>query len=100
MAEEGHARMRRDRVDVTVPARLHLGLLDLHGGLGRRFGSLGLTLDGPRTRLSATAGSGLSAVGPDAERAERTTAAKRLYADKYSRDAYVAKMRQLLARIA
>jgi len=63
--------MRRDRVDVTVPARLHLGLLDLEGGLGRRFGSLGLTLDGPQTRLSVTAGQGLTARGPDAERAER-----------------------------
>lgn len=63
--------MKRDRVDVTVPARLHLGLLDLDGGLGRRFGSLGLTLDGPCTRLSATAASGLHAEGPDAERAER-----------------------------
>ncbi len=25
-----------------APARLHLGFLDLNGGLGRRFGSLGL----------------------------------------------------------
>ena len=63
--------MRRERVDVTVPARLHLGLLDLEGGLGRRFGSLGITLDGPRTRLTATSGRGLSVDGPDAERAER-----------------------------
>lgn len=63
--------MKRDRVDVAVPARLHLGLLDLEGGLGRRFGSLGLTLDGPQTRLGVTRGRGLSAEGPDAERAER-----------------------------
>ena len=42
----------------------------------------------------------VAALTRDAERAERTEAAKRLYADKYSRDAYVAKMRQLLARIA
>ncbi len=34
------------------------------------------------------------------ERAERIAAAKCLYADKYSRDVYVAKMRQLLDRIA
>lgn len=59
-------------VEVTVPARLHLGLLDLEGGLGRRFGSLGLTLDAPCTRLvltrhpagAATAGGGGS--GPEA----------------------------------
>jgi beta-ribofuranosylaminobenzene 5'-phosphate synthase len=39
-------------VTVTVPARLHFGFLDLNGGLGRRFGSMGLALGGPRTRLT------------------------------------------------
>lgn len=39
-------------VRVVAPARLHLGFLDLHGGLGRRFGSLGITLDQPTTRLT------------------------------------------------
>ena len=38
-------------VTVAVGARLHLGFLDLNGGLGRRFGSLGLALDGPETVL-------------------------------------------------
>ncbi|MFZ1431083.1 MAG: hypothetical protein WAS21_30520, partial [Geminicoccaceae bacterium] len=38
-------------VVVTAPARLHLGFLDLEGGLGRRFGSIGLTLEGLHTRL-------------------------------------------------
>ena len=37
---------------VTAPARLHLGFLDLDGALGRRFGSLGLTIDGLSTRIS------------------------------------------------
>jgi beta-ribofuranosylaminobenzene 5'-phosphate synthase len=39
-------------VRVVAPARLHLGFLDLHGGLGRKFGSLGVTLDEPRTALT------------------------------------------------
>jgi beta-RFAP synthase len=39
-------------VEVYAPARLHLGFLDLNGGLGRRFGSLGLTIDGIGTRLT------------------------------------------------
>ena len=39
-------------VTVTVPARLHLGFLDLNGGLGRRFGSIGLAISGLRTRLT------------------------------------------------
>src|ERR1700680_1975654 len=39
-------------VTVTAAARLHLGFLDLNGGLGRRFGSIGLAIDAPRTRLT------------------------------------------------
>ena len=38
-------------VEVRAPARLHLGFLDLEGGLGRRFGSLGLTVEGLETEL-------------------------------------------------
>ena len=33
------------RITVNAPARLHLGFLDPAGSLGRRFGSLGLTID-------------------------------------------------------
>lgn len=47
----GEQRMTVDTVRVEVPARLHLGFLDMEGGLGRRFGSLGLTLDGLGTEL-------------------------------------------------
>ena len=39
-------------VTVTVPARLHLGFLDLNGGLGRRFGGIGLAIGGLGTRLT------------------------------------------------
>jgi beta-RFAP synthase len=39
-------------IEVYAPARLHFGFLDLNGGLGRRFGSIGLTIDGIGTRLS------------------------------------------------
>ena len=38
-------------VQVTTTARLHLGFLDLAGDLGRRFGSIGLAIDGFETRL-------------------------------------------------
>lgn len=56
-------------VSVTAPARLHLGFLDLHGGLGRRFGSLGLALEQPCTRLHIAPAPDFAATGPDAERA-------------------------------
>lgn len=59
------------RVSVRAPARLHLGFLDLDGGLGRRFGSLGLTLEQPGTRVDALAAPDLRVEGPEADRVER-----------------------------
>lgn len=40
-----------EAVEVACTARLHLGFLDLSFTLGRRFGSIGLSLDRPETRL-------------------------------------------------
>jgi beta-RFAP synthase len=60
-----------DCVTVAVAARLHLGFLDLNGGLGRRFGSLGLALDEPETVLELSRSRADSAAGPQAERARR-----------------------------
>lgn len=50
-------------VRVTAPARLHLGFLDLEGGLGRRFGSLGLTIEGFATRLRLTRAAATTVTG-------------------------------------
>jgi beta-ribofuranosylaminobenzene 5'-phosphate synthase len=38
-------------VSVDAPARLHLGFLDPSASLGRRFGSVGLVIDGPATQV-------------------------------------------------
>jgi len=62
--------MQQTQVTVTVPARLHLGFLDLHGGLGRRFGSLGITVEGPTTRLRLVPARGFEVRGPEHERVE------------------------------
>ncbi len=56
-------------VFVEAPARLHFGVLDLAGRLGRHFGGLGAAIPCPSLLLEATRGSGLSASGPDSERA-------------------------------
>jgi beta-ribofuranosylaminobenzene 5'-phosphate synthase len=48
--EPGHAAL--EAIEVSAPARLHLGFLDLNGGLGRRFGSIGLAVEGIGTRLT------------------------------------------------
>jgi beta-RFAP synthase len=56
-------------VAVTVAARLHLGFLDLNGDLGRRFGSIGLAIDGLQTHLALRQAETTSVMGPDADRA-------------------------------
>ena len=48
-----------------------MGFVDLHGGEGRRYGSLGLALDEPFTRVRLSRDSGVAAEGPDAARAAR-----------------------------
>nr|WP_245404799.1 beta-ribofuranosylaminobenzene 5'-phosphate synthase family protein [Ancylobacter gelatini] len=58
-------------IRVVAPARLHLGFLDLAGTLGRRFGSLGLTLERPCLVLRLRPSPTLDASGPDADRARR-----------------------------
>ena len=55
-------------VTVTVPARLHLGFLDLNGGLGRRFGSIGLAINGLKTSITFNAASQPQVTGPESER--------------------------------
>ncbi len=60
--------------EVATTARLHLGFLDLEGALGRRFGSVGLSLDQPATVLrlahADTDGAATDRVdGPDGARA-------------------------------
>ncbi|MBV9590970.1 MAG: GHMP kinase [Hyphomicrobiales bacterium] len=57
------------KVVISAAARLHLGFLDLNGGLGRRFGSIGVAIDGPITRLSLRHARQPRAHGPDSERA-------------------------------
>lgn len=58
-------------VSVTVPARLHFGFLDLNGGLGRRFGSIGLAISDLRTRITVSPACDIAVSGPDSERARR-----------------------------
>jgi beta-ribofuranosylaminobenzene 5'-phosphate synthase len=57
-----------DQFDVQSNARLHLGFLDLNGGFGRRFGSLGLAIDKPVTSLSIARARGISVEGPESQR--------------------------------
>lgn len=60
-----------DSVTVTVPARLHLGFLDVGGSIGRRFGSLGVAIARPFTRLTLARAGLASVEGGETERAAR-----------------------------
>jgi beta-ribofuranosylaminobenzene 5'-phosphate synthase len=55
-------------ITVTVPARLHLGFLDLGGRLGRRFGSIGLAISDLRTSITIQKATGTEVFGPESDR--------------------------------
>jgi beta-ribofuranosylaminobenzene 5'-phosphate synthase len=58
-----------DTVAVEAPARLHFGLLDLRGGMGRRFGGVGAPAPGVSVRVSVSLASAVVAEGNESERA-------------------------------
>jgi beta-RFAP synthase len=59
----------RGSIFVEAPARLHFGVLDLRGRLGRCFGGLGAGIPSPSLLLEARPALRVSAEGPDADRA-------------------------------
>jgi beta-RFAP synthase len=69
--KSGKAPIPAREATVTTTARLHFGFLDPSGRGPRPFGSFGLSLDRPRTRLTLTRADALSVSGPEHERAER-----------------------------
>jgi beta-ribofuranosylaminobenzene 5'-phosphate synthase len=68
---------------VSAPARLHLGLIDLRGDLGRLFGSLGVALATPRLVLTARAAPQLVVHGGGVV-ARRVEAVARSFLDRYA----------------
>lgn len=59
----------KSEILVNSSARLHMGFFDLHGGLGRKFGSIGLALAMPAVELTAVASDKLNVIGVASERA-------------------------------
>jgi beta-ribofuranosylaminobenzene 5'-phosphate synthase len=53
------------KVYVKTPARLHLGLIDLNGNLGRLFGGLGVGIDHPNVILEAELSGNFSITGEE-----------------------------------
>lgn len=58
-----------DAVVVEAPGRLHFGLLDLRGGLGRRFGGIGAPAPGVFVRVVVSHAPHIVAEGAEADRA-------------------------------
>ena len=58
-----------ERVFVEAPARLHFGVLDLRGSLGRWFGGIGAAAPAPTMLVSARRADTLEVDGMDADRA-------------------------------
>ena len=56
-------------VQVEAAARLHFGVLDLRGSLGRRFGGLGAAVPEPSLLLEASLDERVLVEGPDGDRA-------------------------------
>lgn len=69
---------RSRTVRVQAPGRLHMGFLDLNGNLGRRFGSIGLTLDGIATEIEVCPATTLTYEGPEGARRRVMTLAASL----------------------
>jgi len=59
----------RGSIFIEAPARLHFGVLDLTGKLGRSFGGLGAAVPSPSLLLEVAPADQMSAQGPDADRA-------------------------------
>jgi len=55
------------KVYVKTPARLHLGLIDLNGDLGRLFGGIGVGIDRPNVILEAQRSEKLAVTGEKTE---------------------------------
>jgi beta-ribofuranosylaminobenzene 5'-phosphate synthase len=70
VTDEGRRGGAEDAVFVEAPARLHFGVLDLRGSLGRTFGGIGAAAPAPSLLLAATRAPSLEVRGEDAGRAE------------------------------
>ena len=55
-------------IRIRAPARLHLGFLDMNGALGRKFGSIGLAVDRPATRITVSRSTGNATSGAESAR--------------------------------
>jgi beta-ribofuranosylaminobenzene 5'-phosphate synthase len=56
-------------IRIEAPARLHFGMLDLGGSLGRRFGGIGAGIFNPSLQIEVERANSIEAEGPESGRA-------------------------------
>lgn len=59
------------QLGLIAPSRLHLGFLDMGGHLGRRFGSVGVSLASPSLQIEGRLAKERKVTGPDSARVEK-----------------------------
>jgi beta-ribofuranosylaminobenzene 5'-phosphate synthase len=74
------------KVYVKTPARLHFGLIDMNGDMGRFFGGLGVAIDRPNLILEAQTSEGFSVTG---EKTELVTSLAKRFLETYRINAEV-----------
>jgi beta-ribofuranosylaminobenzene 5'-phosphate synthase len=74
------------KVYVKTPARLHFGLIDMNGDMGRFFGGLGVAIDRPNVVLEAQISESFSVTG---EKSKQVTSLAKRFLETYRRNADV-----------
>ncbi len=59
------------KIVITTPAHLHAGNMDITGDLGRLYGTVGFTIDYPRTVVEVSKSEEIRVVGEDRENARK-----------------------------
>ncbi len=81
-------------IRIEAPARLHFGMLDLRGSLGRRFGGIGAGVFNPSLQLEVERAESIECEGPEADRAAEF--ARRYLASQGLRDAVRIRIRRAI----
>lgn len=76
-----HSFLDRKRIIVQAPSRLHLGLIDMNGALGRVDGGMGIALERPRIAVSAEYSDRTIVEGSNGDIRKRVSHAADLVAD-------------------
>lgn len=77
------------KIQIKTSSRLHLGFMDLNGNLGRRFGSIGVSLSGPNTKISIKKSHYLSIHNTNNKLTQRIAACVNTFSEHYQTDSNI-----------